>query len=747
MSEFSRVSVPDSLRRTIEDIKEIAGQHSDEDIYAMLKDCNMDPNETAQKLLYLDTFHEVKRKRDRRKVRRGTRGGGNHYSSADVVGGRQPFVRQQISHSSPVGRDSKSFVVVEHKERSKEPAITGSTSAAYNGSPIHEWNSQIAEQNIKGAAKETKTVCDGTSKRLPSLRAISLKQIANTDPGPTPTSTPTVASTAAIARTPCGSLKPKCNYVGNGVGLYSSATDPVLVPSLNPRNPGSVGIIQRETGNQRNASEISGTLLEDSKRTAVHNAAFGQVATGSVDVTSETQPIEYKVDGSSQSESSRLPSSTAHPTAADAKSNQETCLVHQDNKDMSEAVVVSSEANLHSVPIVEDPSPDLTTSEVDIKLHSARHSVIFPNNLYVPEAFKNSLMFGSLETSLGEKNGFSPMDASSGTNIEVSKEPSVMPQSSSSASGCSNYPPDRPPAPPHVLVNIKSSQANAVSLRYDRSKEEMLQPVGGSHNPPAASDHGLILIPPAVQLETQGGNSVVPSTSSTQARGISQSSIAAVSPPQIYHYIRQTYPTNYIPYNPYYSQLYMPPQHAHQLLSHSGFPHQPSAGNIYMPPTSAAPGVRLPVPPSYKPGNVAGNITHYGISSGYGSYGTSGSGYGSTGALPPRNDDIAGAELKDKNIYSTIKQNEDMHALHDPSGVQTNMLYVPQAHQAGRGSFGGIYHHQSMAAPRSVHQPQHANGEVPLTSYSSQPQQRLLPLPQHYGQMNRNQNTFNRENV
>lgn len=148
----------------------------------------------------------------------------------------------------------------------------------------------------------------------------------------------------------------------------------------------------------------------------------------------------------------------------------------------------------------------------------------------------------------------------------------------------------------------------------------------------------------------------------TQPRGIAQSSIAAVSPPppQMYPYLRQTYPPNYIPYSPYYSQLYMPPQHTHQLLSHSGFPHQPSAGNMYMPPTAAASGVKFPVPQAYKPGNIAGNMTtHYGISSGYGSYGTSGLGYGSSGALPPRscnNDDIAGAELKDKNMYSAIKQ-------------------------------------------------------------------------------------------
>ncbi|XP_057765422.1 uncharacterized protein LOC130986147 isoform X2 [Salvia miltiorrhiza] len=508
MSGFSRVSISDSLRRTIEDIKEIAGQHSDEDIYAMLKECNMDPNETAQKLLYLDTFHEVKRKRDRRKVRRGTRGGGNNYSSYNSAGGRQLNVRQEISHSSPMamGRDSnKSSVAVVHQESSKAPAITGSTSAAngstivYNGSPIHELNSQLAEQNIRGAAKETQTVCDGMSKKLPSLRTVSLKQFANIDPGPTPTSTPTNASAAATARTPGGSLRPKCSHVGNSVGLYSSATDPVLVPSLNPRNPGSVGIIKRETGNQRSAAEISGNLLEDSRMTAVVNVTFGQVATGSVDLTQETQPIEeYQGVGSSQAESSRLPSSTSHHTAA-AKGNQETCLVQQDNapsKEMCEDVDVASEANLHSLPTVEDPIQEQTTSEVD-KLHSATKSVIFPNHLHVPEAFKSSLMFGSLESSLGESSDSGPREASIGTNIEASKEPSVMPQSSSSISRCSDYP-DCPPSPPHVLVNLKENPA--ASLRYERSKQEMLQP----HNPPApptTSDYGLNLVPPAVQLE------------------------------------------------------------------------------------------------------------------------------------------------------------------------------------------------------------------------------------------------------
>lgn len=50
----SRVSIPSNVRKTIQDIREITGkQHSDDEIYSVLKECSMDPNETAQKLLYL----------------------------------------------------------------------------------------------------------------------------------------------------------------------------------------------------------------------------------------------------------------------------------------------------------------------------------------------------------------------------------------------------------------------------------------------------------------------------------------------------------------------------------------------------------------------------------------------------------------------------------------------------------------------------------------------------------------------
>ena len=50
-------SIPNCVRKTIENIKEITGNHSDDEIYAMLKECSMDPNETAQKLLLQGTLY------------------------------------------------------------------------------------------------------------------------------------------------------------------------------------------------------------------------------------------------------------------------------------------------------------------------------------------------------------------------------------------------------------------------------------------------------------------------------------------------------------------------------------------------------------------------------------------------------------------------------------------------------------------------------------------------------------------
>lgn len=56
-----------AIQSAIQSIKEVVVGHSDADILDTLRESNMDPNETAQKLLNQDPFHEVKRKRDKKK--------------------------------------------------------------------------------------------------------------------------------------------------------------------------------------------------------------------------------------------------------------------------------------------------------------------------------------------------------------------------------------------------------------------------------------------------------------------------------------------------------------------------------------------------------------------------------------------------------------------------------------------------------------------------------------------------------
>ncbi|XP_031284503.1 GBF-interacting protein 1-like [Pistacia vera] len=87
-------AIPAGSRKMVQSLKEIVNCPETE-IYAMLKDCNMDPNEAVNRLLAQDPFHEVKSKRDKRKEikdtpdsrsrgagnsNRGGRGGADRYS-------------------------------------------------------------------------------------------------------------------------------------------------------------------------------------------------------------------------------------------------------------------------------------------------------------------------------------------------------------------------------------------------------------------------------------------------------------------------------------------------------------------------------------------------------------------------------------------------------------------------------------------------------------------------------------------
>ncbi|KAL2475978.1 GBF-interacting protein 1-like [Abeliophyllum distichum] len=800
MSGVSRVSIPNNLKKTIQDIKEIAGKHSDEDIYAMLKECSMDPNETAQKLLYLDTFHEVKSKRDRRKVavnsrayddhrrtpgmqRRGNRGGRENYSSSNsdgAGGGRQVKAGQENGYNSRTERASKSYVPGPHKTENNESSIltnystssANSSASVFNGNFCDKSTSQLSMCSIGDTIKDTSSAENNKSGKMSFLQTVAVKQIPNINPGPTPTPTPTSFSAAATrARFEDGKPKSTSSHLGNSMrstsisGLYSSASDTLLVPLVNPRNSGGMGAIKPDTGKQQIAAQVSINPPANNRMSAGQMVTKALAVSGSADSTSNTQPRGSQgVDKSQLAEPPLMASSTNHNVSPACSTNQETPPVQGIN-----------------YPVKDNSASEKATSEIDTELHklhiSAHRSVIFPNNLQVPEAFKNGLTFGSLNVPLGQIN-MEPklVDIAFATNVEAAKESSVIDQPASSTAGRDDNP-DCPQSPPHVSDNLTQSQDNVSSgaaLRYDQAKQELHQPVGGSQNPliPSMTDYSLSLVPPVLEphlvqaegLELQGGKSLVPSTtgsapSVTQPAGIGQNSIAVS--PQLFPFLRQPYPPNYIPYSPYFSQLYMTPPNAHQFLGNSGFPQQPSTGNIYMPPTAAAAGVKFPVPSLCKPGSVVGNLTHFGIPSGYGSYGASGVSYSPSVATgnSANNNDIVGPDLKEKTIYSTntIKQNEDSHAWtsapgRDMTTLQANVFYnLPQGQHSvfppshvGHGTFPGIYHPtQTISAPSTLQSlPQQSQAVAgPLGAY---PQPRLQPQqqPQH-AQMNWNPKLVN----
>ncbi|KAE8722969.1 hypothetical protein F3Y22_tig00013285pilonHSYRG00129 [Hibiscus syriacus] len=63
--------IPPGSRKMVQSVKEIVNCPEPE-IHAMLKECNMDPNEAVSRLLSQDPFHEVKCKRDKKKESKDT---------------------------------------------------------------------------------------------------------------------------------------------------------------------------------------------------------------------------------------------------------------------------------------------------------------------------------------------------------------------------------------------------------------------------------------------------------------------------------------------------------------------------------------------------------------------------------------------------------------------------------------------------------------------------------------------------
>ncbi|GKV36485.1 hypothetical protein SLEP1_g44611 [Rubroshorea leprosula] len=720
--EAFRVLIPENAKKTIQNIREITGKkHSDEEIYAVLKECDMDPNDTAQKLFYLDTFHEVKsKKRDCRKETagmqgRGTRGArGNHSNNtlSDFGAGRNTSARRENGTNHITDSGSIPLPVSQRGKRNAVSYMKKSPTAVPNG------RSNLSDGSLipGGVSKGTKDAAPINVKTSATAAVVAdvlpVKESSNS------VSYHTLASLVGDQEKPLTSSN-QTSTSATVSSINLSASDLAFPPSL-PHHSGAVGTIKyEEVEQQQEATEV--------------NHIQGNIAISNDQNLNHSRKDPGKPKAAEQIDSS----------------------VHLEH---SPPQGITSEISIVTVKDNSKLPPTVTSDD---------QHVIFPAHFQVSEALKNGLTFGSFDPSFGlgmmynnvtnsETNSACAVESSQGSD-ETAEELSPSNQSVSSALQGDTSEEPQPPVFEEVPESDSSIPSTADLKNIQSNKEIKLQVENDQGlNVQNAPSYNLGFMQPLstsnfVQCdgsESQihgvsrfshfvNGNAPAPSGSSTPPV-----SSSVVAPPQAVPFFRQPFP--HFPY--YLSPFLMSPMH--QFLSPGGgLPQQPSTGNVYLPPGAPPSGVKIPLP-QFKPGANAGNVTHVTIPSGYGSYNTPPVGFNpvptATSGGSTSKEDLAASQLKENNVNATGTPS-DGPALwmptpgQDLSNLTLGSLYNFSLHgqhvafshaQAGHGSFAGLYQTpQTMAAPSNFNpllqqsQPVAAAAEPmgPITAYQ-QPQ-------------------------
>ncbi|XP_024006173.1 uncharacterized protein LOC18010367 isoform X2 [Eutrema salsugineum] len=263
--------IDENTRKTIRSIKEIVGNHSDADIFAALKETNMDADEAVQRLIYQDPFHEVKRKREKKKESQET-------TSVELAERRKPSenisregnFQTQPEHSArrgdynqnsfprnaaprnavpknPAAGPSREFRVVrDNRSNLNADKELKHTSAQSSGSNISE---EVAIRNKKGSS-------GGSVDQPYGDRDVAHRRSRQTGNVPLRR---TRKELNEGRQTVHDVTVPSSNSV---LGVYSSSADPVHVPSPDSRSS-AVGAIRREVKGVGFGGKPSENVSED----------------------------------------------------------------------------------------------------------------------------------------------------------------------------------------------------------------------------------------------------------------------------------------------------------------------------------------------------------------------------------------------------------------------------------------------------------------------------------------------------
>lgn len=683
----------------------------------MLKECNMDPNETVQKLFYQDTFHEVKRKRDRRKEQnlvnreshetlrkpgmqgRGNRGGrGGYYSkyqSHDSVGDNPAKEGEPIGTAdkgaritvTPADTYNESETPVSCPEFVIKVSLNDFKGTvpqvSHGGTSLHEDRSAV-EGPISNDDEKSEVVIEETADELSTSRALSsetnkvsvkshsqeMNYLSSSGSKPPSNSGSRLQQVIGPQKAvgPNMEWKPK-----------STSQIPIQVSASTTAPDMSHANIEKE--DSKNSKENSTTYLQqkleefqlsesqhviipdhlqvpESQRTGL---SFGSFDSGYGFGKWSTLP-----NGSTSENSVLLTESIQghdEDTGSNLRNQNASSPAQQENPNESKKEAENLQSNESSAPLdaVAAADHEQLTRATILANESSQVSALLAPPLYSA--------FGLIPPVLSGQ--YASFEVSEAQTRESSALASFIPFDPSGNYYTQIYQPgtDRDGHFSPYLAPVETKYSgNTATLPTQPS-----QP----HPEPASSP----------MLPTTGIASSTSQPSGAPNASISQQALSPYRQPASIH--MPQYPPNYMPYAHYFSPFYLPTP-IHPFFNNPSFAQQPLPSTLY-PPSATATTAGSTKYSQYK------NST----ASSYPSLSSNGP-YSS--GQPSYNEDPSSTQYKETNVYIPGQQSEGGAAVWIPSnGRDLSGSFYNLSPGQPVNAFGGLYHPTQSLGGASVH--------------------------------------------
>ncbi|XP_060172908.1 uncharacterized protein LOC132603738 isoform X2 [Lycium barbarum] len=769
------------VREILESIKEVVGNHSDADIYVALKETNMDPNETAQKLLNQDPFHEVKRKRDRKKENHGYKNStapenGSYLEhgalemrvdrsfsehgaqemrvnrSYSEHGAQEMRVNTHINRNIRRGSYSRTAlpdagltrefrVVRDNRVNQNVNRVVKAVQTSTSAEPVVS-NSSV--QSSKGTSDNNSSTGSRSSQAPNRSSQHTHSNAANLTGTNGQGLSGEIRASVSNAASQIGGVKPNgsrphsiTSSSNSVIGVYSSFSDPVHVPSLDSRPAAKVGAIRREVGvvGARRQSAETFAKSSSSQSRSSSNLHMEQARQDGGNSKGSLRPLSSnsKSDHSAVSDSPKSSLPASRPPSGNQHNNRPHQPVgHQKAVQWKPKLTQKSCVTDHGVIGKSSEGVSLTRKSEDLEKESSQlqdkmsrlnisDNVIIAAHIRVSETDRYRLTFGSFgaefksakdleEESQTEPSRLSVLVSESSTDEPVGSKQLDLPDdrvqnpgSSSPGSGVildQKLADNRESSSPEDLGNypdvglVQDNNASYTPPESQQQQDASNLSSFSAYDPQTGYD--IPYFRPAVDeaLRDQGPQEAL---SSHAANSMPASSIPMLQQhqpmAQMYPQVHVSHYANLMPYRHVYSPVYVPPMAMPGYSSNAAYPHPPNGSNYLLMPGGGS--------------HLSANGLKYGIqqfkpvptgsASGFGNF-TSPTGYaintpgviGSATGL----EDSSRMKYKDGNLYVPNPQAETSEMWMNPRDISTMQ--------------SGSYYSMSGQTPHATYLPSHS---------------------------------------